>query len=359
MRTSRRKTPPPAAPGTASAGTGPPSRPVGGGQQCHAAARRGHQRRHVLRRGDLVHRQHLGGSSPAAGSSAPTPWDTPPSHRCGGPRPAGGPRRTAPRSPPARRPPPPAGEAPPPRRRRPAPDPAGGWSCPAPEGPGSGRSPAARSLTATAAPPPPPRELPRHPHRSGGQLPDGPHCPVLQGHRAAQPHPVSPLDGQVPPAELVQHGVDRGPGGQLQQLLQLLLGHGGPGQCPLPSGSTAAIGSPTRSRSSSIWLRRSSGRDITPPAGAGAGPAPPAPRRILSASSACPPPFDSSYEDRPPPMPPFLCDIFRTSLLTSLQGCDIFHSQHVRNISHLRKEPLYAAPVQLSVPCSHSPPWPP
>ncbi len=39
---------------------------------------------------------------------------------------------------------------------------------------------------------------------------------------------------------------------------------GGPASALSPSGSTAAIGSPTRSRSSSIWLRRSSGRDITP-----------------------------------------------------------------------------------------------
>ena len=48
-----------------------PSRPVGGGQQCHAAARRGHQRRHVLRRGDLVHRQHLGVHPPEQGHQPP------------------------------------------------------------------------------------------------------------------------------------------------------------------------------------------------------------------------------------------------------------------------------------------------
>ena len=55
--------------------------------------------------------------------------------------------------------------------------------------------------------------------------------------RTAVPHSPTrcpPLHGQIPPAQLVQHRVDRGPAGQLQQLLQVPARHRLPAQGPLP-----------------------------------------------------------------------------------------------------------------------------
>ena len=123
---------------------------------------------------------------------------------------------------------------------------------PAPGAPGSGYCtrflPAGAACPTRAGPPPPPDGPPGPLPRTGGA---GPAAPVPDHRRAAQAHPVSPLYGEVTPAELVGHGVKRSPAGQFQQLLQFLSRHRLPAQGRSPSGSTAAMGRPHRSRSSS------------------------------------------------------------------------------------------------------------
>ena len=61
-----------------------------------------------------------------------------------------------------------------------------------------------------------PQALAGHPHGGGGQVPQVEDLPAPEDGGTAQPHPVSPLHGQIPPPQLVQHRVDRGPAGQLQ-----------------------------------------------------------------------------------------------------------------------------------------------
>ena len=79
-----------------------------------------------------------------------------------------------------------------------------------------------------------PHRLTGHPDRCRGQAAQAPQLPVPDHRRAAQAHPVSPLYGEVTPAELVGHGVKRSPAGQFQQLLQFLSRHRLPAQGALP-----------------------------------------------------------------------------------------------------------------------------
>ena len=207
---------------------------MGGGQQGDPAARRRNQGPHVLRGGDLVHRQHLRVHGPEE-EHQPLGLGTALRH-------VGAPAHLQLRlsvvhpghlSPLVGQGHPP-GDTPLPLGHRPDQVPQKGGLAQARRGQNQGVGQPPLGAQPVQHGGGRPSHLPGNPQVGGGNGPQAVDFPVPQAHRAAQADAVPPLKGEVTPAHLVQHRVEGGPAGDFHQLLQLRPPHRSPTQGALP-----------------------------------------------------------------------------------------------------------------------------